>query len=120
MVGHNNGAGRIDRVMETLKLSLKYGFVLVSISSAFYILLATPLVGLFTSDLEVINVGAGYLRIAALMSWAYVLLLINVSALQGMKKPSIGVWVSLYRHIIAPNIVFYLLTRVFPFGVEGV
>ena len=120
IVGHNNGAGRIDRVLETLKLSLKYGFVIVSISSAIYLLLATPLVGLFTSDLEVVDVGAGYLRIAALMSWAYVLLLINVSTLQGMKKPSIGVWVSLYRHIIAPNIVFYLLTKVFSLGVEGI
>jgi Na+-driven multidrug efflux pump len=37
-----------------------------------------------------------------------------------MKKPSIGVWVSLYRHIIAPNIVFYLLTKVFSLGVEGI
>jgi putative MATE family efflux protein len=120
IVGRNNGAGRMDRVAATLKLVQKYGFIWVSISSTIYILFATSLIGLFTSKFVVISVGAGYLRFGALMSWAYVLLLINVSALQGMKKPSIGLWVSLYRHIIAPNIVFYLLTRVFAFGVEGI
>ncbi len=76
--------------------------------------------GLFTKDPAVVDVGAPYLRIAAFIEYAYVLLFVNTSALQGLKKPAFALWIGLYRQIVAPFAVFWLLTRVWDHGLFGI
>jgi Na+-driven multidrug efflux pump len=76
--------------------------------------------GLFTDDPEVVAIGAPYLRIAAFIEYAYVLLFVNTSALQGLKKPAFALWIGLYRQILAPVGVFWLLTRVWDHGLFGI
>lgn len=54
------------------------------------------------------------------MLYAYVILFISVAALQGIKRPMFAVYIGLFRQIAAPIIVFYVLTRVYDFGLMGV
>ena len=74
----------------------------------------------FTNDLDVIEIGATYLRIAAFVLYAYVILYVNIAALQGMKKPNYAVWVGLFRQIVAPTIIFYMLVDIFGVGLTGI
>lgn len=64
-VGQNVGAGKYGRVkiglIDTLKISLAFSVVL----SAILMLFAGPLMGLFTSDATVIEIGAEFLHIVA-------------------------------------------------------
>jgi putative MATE family efflux protein len=116
LVAQNNGAGLFDRVRETLQKCLKYGAYIMAAGSVVVFMGARPLMALFTNDESVVAIGATYLRIDALVLYAYVLLFVHVAALQGMKKPMFAVWIGLYRQIVAPFLLFWMLTRVFQFG----
>jgi putative MATE family efflux protein len=120
LVAQNNGAGLYDRVRETLRKCLKYGAWIMAGGSLVILVAARVLMGLFTRDETVIGMGAVYLRIDALVLYAYVLLFVHVAALQGMKRPMFAVWIGLYRQIAAPIALFWLLTRVFTFGLLGI
>jgi putative MATE family efflux protein len=120
LVAQNNGAGRFDRIHAALRTCLKYGAYVMAMGSLAVFIGARPLMALFTSDESVIDVGVTYLRIDALVLYAYVVLFVHVAALQGMKRPMFAVWIGLYRQIAAPFILFWTVTRVFDFGLLGI
>jgi putative MATE family efflux protein len=120
IVAQNNGAKLFGRIRETLALALRYGGILMGIGTIGVFLLAEQLMGLFTSDEKVVEIGATYLRIAAFVFYAYVILYVNVAALQGVKRPMYAIWIGLYRQIIAPIIVFYFLTQILDFGLMAI
>ena len=65
-VGHAIGAGRSPRQSGLVGLGL--GAVVMSVGAAVFALIPRPLIGIFTTDAEVIEVGARLLRIAALFA----------------------------------------------------
>ena len=79
---------------------------------------AKPIIGLFTDDVAVLEIGLQAARIASLYISAYVLFGISVSSLQAMKKPYFAMWGALGRQLIGPLIFFPLLSKVL--GVTGV
>ena len=109
LVGQNNGAGLMDRVRETLATSLKYGLWVMAVGALMVFIAADPMMRLFTGDGAVIRAGVTYLRIAAFISWAYIILYTSVSALQGMKRPFFAVYIGLARQVIVPVAVFSLM-----------
>jgi len=120
LVAQNNGAGRFDRVHAVLRTCLKYGAYIMAMGTIAVFLGARPLMALFTGDESVVDIGATYLRIDALVFYAYVVLFVHVAALQGMRRPMFAVWIGLYRQIAAPFILFWTLTRIFDFGLLGI
>jgi putative MATE family efflux protein len=120
IVAQNNGAKLFGRIKETLSTALRYGGILMGLGTIGVFLLAEQLMGLFTGDGKVVEIGATYLRIAAFVFYAYVILYVNVAALQGVKRPMYAIWIGLYRQIIAPMIVFYFLTQILDFGLMAV
>ena len=120
IVAQNNGAKLFGRIKETLSTALRYGGILMGLGTIGVFLLAEQLMGLFTSDAKVVEIGATYLRIAAFVFYAYAILYVNVAALQGVKRPMYAIWIGLYRQIIAPIIVFYFLIQILDFGLMAV
>jgi len=120
IVAQNNGARLFRRVQETIHRNLVYGGIMMAIGAVGILILAPQLMALFTHDKKVIEIGAVYLRIDALALYAYVVLSVNIAALQGMKKPMYALWIGLYRQIVAPFLLFYLLTRVLDVGLIGI
>ena len=49
-----------------------------------------------------------------------VLICSSVFLLQGLKKPIYGLWVGLYRQIVAPCLVFWLLAFHWDWGLPGI
>jgi Na+-driven multidrug efflux pump len=81
---------------------------------------AVPLMDVFTDDGSVIEIGKVFLRIDSLVFFAYVILFVNVAALQGVKRPMYAIWLGLARQVAAPIIVFYLLVGVAGWGLLGI
>jgi putative MATE family efflux protein len=117
MVAQNNGARLFQRVRETLTTALRYGAMVMGFGTVVVFLLARRLMALFTSDPAVVETGTTYLRIAAFIFYAYVILYVHVAALQGTKRPLFALWIGLFRQILAPVAVFSLLTS---FGLVGI
>lgn len=120
LVAQNNGAGNYDRICETVSTSLKYGATIMVLGTVVIFFFCSELMGLFTGDEVVIGHGAQYLQIAAFVLYAYVILFVNVSSLQGMRRPMFGVWVGLGRQIVAPVALFHLLVFWLDVGIIGI
>lgn len=120
LTAQNAGAGRFDRVRQVVHRALAYGGAFMVVGTALVFLGAGPLMGLFTDDPAVVAIGAGYLRIAAFLQYAYVLLFVNTSVLQGLKQPVFALGIGLFRQLAAPLVVFSLTTGALGAGLGGV
>jgi len=109
IVSNNYGAKKYDRVLETLKKALKYGFYISIFGITFLYIFGKLIISQFDSSLEVIAYGYNYLIVEVLIFYAYVVLFICVSTLQGIKKPKMILYIALYRQIIAKLLVAYIL-----------
>lgn len=118
LVGQNNGAKKIDRIKETLKITTKYGLYIMTFGTVCMLLFAPYFMRVFTPDKNVINIGAHYLMYAAFLTWAYLFLFLNVSALQGLQKPMYALYIGLARQIIFPLFLFSFLS--FYFKIDGI
>jgi putative MATE family efflux protein len=120
IVAQNHGAGQFGRIREVLKKSLLYGGVLMAGGGVLVFAFSELLMGVFTEDPNVIEIGATYLKIDAMVLYAYVIMFVHVAALQGLKRPMYAVWLGLSRQIVAPVVVFYLLSEVLGWKLLGV
>ena len=120
LAAQNMGANRPERVYESWKLNIRYGLIIIVIGSVSVLLLARQLMQVFTADIQVIEIGIEYLRIAALFFFAYIFLNMSVSTLQGMKRPMYAIFVGVYRQILMPLPLFLLLAIALGWGTKGI
>ncbi len=120
LVGQNYGADKTDRVTKAAWTSLNYGVVLMILGALFVWPFRDQLMALFTDDAEVVRLGSAYLNVAVLIFAAYALLMIGSGILQGMKRPIFTLIVGLFRHILGPLAVLWLLDPVLGFGLPGI
>ncbi len=120
LIGQNNGAKKFARCVEVFKKVMRYGFFLSIIGTAAAYLFARPLLIIFTRDEQVLSIGVHYLHISVFIYWAYVILFMAVSAVQGLKKPNFALWIGAYRQILAPVIFFYIFSQLLGWGIDGV
>lgn len=109
LVSNNYGARKYDRVQETVNKALKYGFIIATFGIVFLYIFGKMIVSQFDSDPIVISFGYDYLVVEVLIFYAYVVLFICVSTLQGIKKPKMILYIALYRQIIAKYAIAYVL-----------
>jgi len=120
LVGQNNGAGEFGRVKAAIGKTLTYGICFMSIGAAVIFIIPGPLMSFFTGDQNVISIGIVYLRIAACVSWGYVILSIVIGALQGMKRPMFAVWIGFYRQIIGAFFIFFVVRGLLDLGITSI
>ncbi len=118
IVGYNYGAGKPQRVIETIKkaLTLVTGFYIVSAVLAE--IFAENLIRLFTSDPALIAIGVPGMRIGYLGIVFFGMTIITNSALQGLGKAKESLILSLIRHIAFMFLPMIILPRIF--GMLGV
>jgi len=120
ITGQSFGAKEKERIWAIYKLALKIGVSIMVVGAVIIFPLSPVLIKLFNSDPDVISAGTHYLRIEVLAFPTYIFLYTGISSMQGIKKPTFAVFIGLYRQIILPVIMFYLLGNVFDFGITGV
>ena len=119
IIGQNHGADLPRRVREAARLVLLYGIGVMSIGAVLVWPLRETLMGVFSDDRAVIELGSAYLAVAVLNFNAYAILLLGGAVLQGMRQPTIAMLVALFRHVFGPLVVLYLLDPVLGFGLTG-
>ncbi|MCS6770664.1 MAG: MATE family efflux transporter [Kiritimatiellae bacterium] len=109
IAGQCHGAGLVERMAVAWRAALRDGFVAMAAGGAVVWAFAPELMSLFARDAGVVAIGAGYLRIAVFVLWAYVVLFVTVSLLQAVRQPMYALWIGLYRQIAAPLAVYPVL-----------
>lgn len=120
IVGQNHGAGLHVRVREAWRLNILWGVGLMCLGSLLVWHFGKGLMGFFTKDPDVIQNGVNYLFAEVFTLPAYPILFVTVFMMQGLKRPTYGLWMGLYRQIVAPIIVMHFLVFSFHWGLWGV
>lgn len=120
IAAQNLGAGLPSRIFSAWRLNIFYGLVIILIGILFVALFSEFLMKVFTSDLQVIQIGKEYLNIGVLFFCAYIFLNISVSTLQGIKKPMYAIFVGAYRQFLLPLPLFLLLSVQLEWGTKGI
>lgn len=120
LVAQNFGAGHLERVRETQRKALQSGLTLMAGGTLAVFAAAGLLIGLFTTDIDVIEAGQGYFRINAFALGSYVVLYVNNAALQGLQKPVFALWIGLFRQLAIPLLLFPLLAFTLGWGLTGI
>lgn len=109
LVANNMGAGRIDRVRETIFSALRYGYSICIFGIITLILWGEWLIGRFDSDSEVVHFGSQYVSVIVFIFFGYVTHFVCVATLQGLKRPVMIFYIGAYRQLIAPTLVYTLI-----------
>lgn len=120
IAAQNMGAGFPARIMESWKLNIRYGLLIIMFGFVGVFLFSGPLMNLFTNDIQVIQIGKEYLGIAVFFFFAYIFLNISVSTLQGIKKPLYAIFVGSYRQFLLPYPLFLLFAIYLDWGTKGI
>jgi len=120
LTAQNDGAGQFERAMHLRSMAVRWGAAISGLGFITLVFGGYFLMGLISSDEAVKAEGAWFLKFDAVAFFAYVLLYINVSFLQGLKRPMFAVWMGLYRQIVAPLAVMGMLAFALGLGTTGV
>ena len=120
LTGQNYGALKFDRIREAYLTSMKYGFILLFFGGLILYFGASFFMGLFTKDEQIIKIGIEYLQVAAFFTPIIPILHISIALMQGLKKPGLTVFISLFKEVIAAVIIFYILSFYFNFQLKGI
>jgi len=117
-VGQNIGAGKHERVKAAIKTSIFISLIISVIISVSVILFSSPLLRLFTNDLDVISIGKDYLFIVGGFYFAFMLMFIFNGALRGAGDTLIPMFITLFSlWIIRIPVSSFLSTKM---GTDGI
>lgn len=119
IIGQCIGAKRVDRAKDYLKLSLKYGGVVLLILSALVIAFSTQLSNLFVSSNVVAQIVKGYFMI---ISIGYILNTITncyLGSLNGMGSPTKSMLLMIFYYLVVRIPLSYAISYA-GFGLNGI
>jgi len=120
MVSQNNGAGLINRVIESFRVAQKYALYLMLTGALVTIVFADQLTMVFTRNTKIIEISSYFLRIEALVFVAYSSMFICTSVLQGLKKPMFVVWLGVSRQVFFPFLALYFFIDILGYGLKSI
>lgn len=95
-VGQNIGAGKVERVKKGLSRTLIMASVVALGITALIIVFKTPLMGLFTTDLEVIRIGGDYLTIVTSFYLLFTGMFVYSGVMRGAGDTLIPMFITLF------------------------
>jgi putative MATE family efflux protein len=120
MVGQSLGAGDSDRAERAAWLASRYNMVVLGAVGLVFIILAGPIVGLFTHDAVALPTGAVGLRTMSFGFVFYALGMALTQAFNGAGDTWTPTWINLGCFWLWEIPLAYLLARVWDFGPQGV
>ncbi len=113
IAGQNFGARRYDRVREVYTKAIWIGFFIMCISGIIIFLCSEYIVSLFTNDLDVINFGSDYLKIAAFIGPILPVFFISHALFTALKKTHFIFYSNLFRMVILPFIIVWVIINMY-------
>ncbi|MBN1238264.1 MAG: MATE family efflux transporter [Gammaproteobacteria bacterium] len=95
LVGQNLGAGQPQRAEDSVRSAARYNLMFLLAIAAVFIVFARPLVGIFSTEPDVLANGAACLRIISYGYGFYAVGMIAVQAFNGAGDTSTPTWVNL-------------------------
>jgi putative MATE family efflux protein len=120
IVAQNYGAKNFHRVRLALYYCCSAGFVMMIIVYPIIWIFGESALRVFTSNLEVVDVGVSYLRIDGLILPLYAILFSVNSFLQGVKRPASIFWIGFFRQGLLTAFFIWIFIGVLGSDIWGV
>jgi putative MATE family efflux protein len=120
MVGQYLGMERVDSARKSVILASIYNFVYLLIISILYFLSAHHLISLFTTDMEVIRIGASGIKILCVGYLAFGIGMVMQQAFNGAGDTLTPAWLSAICYILIQIPLAYLLAVHWNMQLDGV
>lgn len=118
IIGYNYGAGKKKRVKDTLFLAIKVSLLINFFGSLFTLIFPQFLVGIFTTDKELMDITVYGLRICFITITLVGVQVIFASFYQSIGKASLAIFMSLCRQIIFLIPALFLFSNMY--GLTGI
>jgi Na+-driven multidrug efflux pump len=112
IAGQNFGAKFFNRIKEVYGKALMFGSGFMVIAGIIIYLSSSLVISLFTNDQEVINSGALYLKVAALIGPIYPVFFITSALFQALKKPILSLYMTIIRLTLIPFISLWYVINI--------
>ncbi|SET73956.1 putative efflux protein, MATE family [Natronincola peptidivorans] len=120
IVGYNYGANRIDRVKETVKLSIMATTILASVGTLFGELFPRFIIRMFDNDPALIENGVYALRIVISMIPVVGVQIIGAALFQSIGKAIPSLFLTLSRQVLFFIPLVLILPRIYGLGLLGI
>lgn len=120
IIGYNFGADKKARIKQTIKLGFGYAIGYGLIAVVVFELLAIPIFGLFTTNVELLEMGPRALRIVIAMMWLMGISHATMGTHQAMGHAKAAFVLAIQRWILLITPLVLILPYVFNLGLDGV
>ena len=111
IVAYNYGAGKKERLLETVKLSIIYAMSIMAIGFLVFQIFPAPLFALFDASETMLTIGVPALRIISISFLLAGFFSIQGSVFQALGNGVYSMYVSLARQLVVLLPVAYLLSK---------
>jgi len=112
IAGQNFGAKSYDRIKEVYIKALFFGFGFMIFAGVIIYLSSSLIISLFTTDSEVINSGALYLKVAALIGPIYPVFFITSALFQALKLAIYSLYMTIMRLTLMPFLSLWYVINI--------
>ena len=108
----NYGAKIYGRIRELYFKALSFGFSFMVMAGAFIYLTSDIIIAFFTNDIEVINYGSMYLKVAAIIGPIYPVFFITSALFQALKRPLYSLYMTVLRLTLLPFLSLWYVINI--------
>lgn len=119
LVGQNLGAAQPERAERSVMLTAKYNAVFMAVIMLFFLLCASPVIGIFTANVEVHRIGTLALQILGSGYVFYGIAMVMIQALNGAGDTRTPTWINLFGFWFFQIPLAYILANMYHLGPLG-
>lgn len=120
LVGQNLGAKKPDRAEKSVWITGLWNMIFLSLVAIIFFLKSESLVGFFTNEKDVIDIGAMWLKIVSYSYFVYAWWMVAIQAFNGAGDTLTPTKINLVFFWLIQIPLSYLMAKVFELNVEGV
>jgi len=119
LVGQNLGAGQPERAERSVLLTAKYNAVFMAAITVFFLVFASPVISIFTNDIEVHRIGTLALQVIGSGYIFYGIAMVMMQALNGAGDTRTPTWLNLIGFWFFQIPLAYVLAKTYHIGPLG-
>ena len=108
----NYGAKIYSRIKELYLKALLFGFLFMILAGIFIYLTSSVIISFFTNDINVINYGSLYLKVAAVIGPIYPVFFITSALFQALKRPIYTLYMTILRLTLIPFLSLWYVVNI--------
>lgn len=119
LVGQNLGARQPERAEKSVMLTMQYNAIFMAAVTLFFLLFASPIIGIFTNDAEVHRYGTLALQVIGSGFIFYGIAMVTIQSLNGAGDSRTPTWINFFGFWLFQIPLAYLLSETFHYGPSG-